>query len=638
MRILHLSDLHFTSRSRTVDSGYLIDSHNSQLKATVLADFLIANKSRLNASTVVITGDITDSGDASDYAIAREFLTRLRDAGFDVNAVPGNHDYCKEGTLWFETAASAGERRERFRQSVCSRPYPEVVDRGVEGCIVLLDSMHGELEDWENSDSWAQGRLGRDQLQRLRQIVQAFQPRRPADQIVVCLHHSPFHNPHNDQHGCLQDAEELLAILSGKVDGLLFGHTTRDGNLQESFPADQVPGGIPLINCENLEHDAWSPETELLKGSHRMCVGQGHDGRLEVFYVGADSKVYRKGQSGPGGPWSDEAELGGAAVQLCVERNQNGCLELFYLGMDARVHHVRQLTPNGAWGPSQPMGGRWLGEDRIGHEPGPAQLIDAAREAAARHVPEEAQLVCAARNADGRLEAFYVGQDYRILHQVQHGPNGFWGSPAPLEGTARDLCVGQNTDGRLELFSVGTDDRIYHQWQIAPDGAWSNRERLGGKALQMCVARDARGLLELFYVGTNSRLYRNAQATGGGWEGEQALGGFAKQICIGQNTDGSLEVFYVGTNTSIYHNRERAPGKGWTGEQSLRGFVVAGRQLCVAQNTDGRLEVLYVGTNFHGYHIWQTLPNEAYPVTVVDTATSQLTVVLAGETAGNHRQ
>jgi len=94
MRIIHISDPHFTDSSRTLDAGYIIDSQNSKLRSSVLSNYLINNKSHLRASKVVITGDLTDSGDKRDYLIAKAFVDKLKNNGFEVYSIPGNHDYC----------------------------------------------------------------------------------------------------------------------------------------------------------------------------------------------------------------------------------------------------------------------------------------------------------------------------------------------------------------------------------------------------------------------------------------------------------------------------------------------------------------------------------------------------------------
>jgi hypothetical protein len=104
MNIVHISDLHFTASGHTLDwtsNPFLHDSQNSQEKATRIASWIVANHDRLGTNIVILTGDLTDSGDEEDYAIVESFLGSLQSAGLSVFVIPGNHDYCKEGNLVF---------------------------------------------------------------------------------------------------------------------------------------------------------------------------------------------------------------------------------------------------------------------------------------------------------------------------------------------------------------------------------------------------------------------------------------------------------------------------------------------------------------------------------------------------------
>ena len=86
------------------------------------------------------------------------------------------------------------------------------------------------------------------------------------------------------------------------------------------------------------------------------------------------------------------------------------------------------------------------------------------------------------------------------------------------------------------------------------------------------------------------------------------------------NLDGRLEVFYIGTNSFIYHNWQVNEGDTWAGEETLRGLAATARQMSPGRYPDGRLDLFYVGDNFRLYHISQTLPNDSYPVTLIDAA------------------
>src|SRR5215471_11606601 len=92
LSIIHISDLHCTASSHTmgqIDNGILHrDFQNSALKLDRIAAFILSNRQTLGSNTLIITGDLTDSGDADDYQHGiLQFITRLRSAGFAVHSV-----------------------------------------------------------------------------------------------------------------------------------------------------------------------------------------------------------------------------------------------------------------------------------------------------------------------------------------------------------------------------------------------------------------------------------------------------------------------------------------------------------------------------------------------------------------------
>ena len=87
--LLHLSDIHIRDDDNTVTR------RTSALAATVRSE-----TAPLKACFIALTGDIAFSGRDSEYAIAQEFLTLLKDkiaadhteATVEYLVVPGNHD------------------------------------------------------------------------------------------------------------------------------------------------------------------------------------------------------------------------------------------------------------------------------------------------------------------------------------------------------------------------------------------------------------------------------------------------------------------------------------------------------------------------------------------------------------------
>jgi 3',5'-cyclic AMP phosphodiesterase CpdA len=183
--------------------------------------------------------------------------------------------------------ATSDERRRRFHDSLAQgQSYPRAIEirseDGVLSVVILLDSMQGQV-DHPCTDLLAQGRLGSAQLDALERMLTTYEgsARRGGGKIVVCLHHSPLETAdegdkwgivlHGDKGG-LHDAREFLELISGRVDGVLFGHTTPTGTRQQPRPSEfQADNGdalalvdrirscervykVGVVNCVNLEH------------------------------------------------------------------------------------------------------------------------------------------------------------------------------------------------------------------------------------------------------------------------------------------------------------------------------------------------------------------------------------------------
>jgi 3',5'-cyclic AMP phosphodiesterase CpdA len=360
-RVIHISDLHVTNLRHTWDwddQGPVRDNQDSRAKIKNIFTFLAGAKTRsqLGTNIVIITGDLTDRGDSKGYSIIKKnFIRRLRYKGFQVFAVPGNHDYCWEGVLIFGrvfkgitgkrrsalgalqrqallgylakkipgfeefpveyreqliTRIRSGEpaffesnntRRQRFIDQITPEykqapKYPHVVPLE-NGYLVLLDSLQGELDE-ANSDWWAQGRLGDSQLSALEAwLGDHEEEREQGKKIIVCLHHSPFEE--KDSH-YLGDSARFLRIIHDNIDCLLFGHLTPPGVFQQPRPTGEdgdfheKDTGIPLINCENLE------KMNYVKGKDSKKVHLTYP--VTVLDLGSYERlVYQTDGSGPEG-------------------------------------------------------------------------------------------------------------------------------------------------------------------------------------------------------------------------------------------------------------------------------------------------------------------------------------------------
>ena len=148
-------------------------------------------------------------------------LEKLKNAGYQVLVVPGNHDY---GTGVLGHNRYVGHFKQVFfgDQSV-TYPKLDIIDKIA---FIGLDSMAEELHWYDRL--FAQGELGDDQLARLETIFKDSKVIACKNRVVY-LHHHPF-DP-LPFHG-LKDSDKLGAVLQnhGKIAALLYGHNHEGKN------------------------------------------------------------------------------------------------------------------------------------------------------------------------------------------------------------------------------------------------------------------------------------------------------------------------------------------------------------------------------------------------------------------------
>ena len=324
------------------------------------------------------------------------------------------------------------------------------------------------------------------------------------------------------------------------------------------------------------------------------AVAQNADGRLEVFMVGSDGRLYHMfqrslGEPGWAGSWYGSwvmswYTLGGGRQWLgcdpAVAQNADGRLEVFIVGLDPnsldnrhteRLYHIWQTAPN----QKTASLGEWSADTVPPVQLG-TQMIPGAKWSRRRR-PSVAQ------NADGRLEVFMVGLDNQLWHMWQTSKNNSsqWSdSWVPLGGPLLgDPVIAQNADGRLEVFKVDANDNyLYHRWQTAPNSSsqWSDGwTPLGGPfppRKRPAVSQNADGRLEVFMVGSDGRLYSITQTSKNNssqWSTAVPFEGMqwplSSNPAVAQNADGRLEVFMVGLDGQLWHIQQTAPNGGWVG-------------------------------------------------------------------------
>ena len=194
-RLIHLSDLHF-------------GAHDPVLVTAV--------ERRLDEEApdlVVISGDFTQRARTEQFEQAGAFLMRIRDAGHDVLAVPGNHDVPLYDVL--RRFLSPLTRYQRFiDDSLC--PFIEI-----NGAAVLGINTARSL-------TFKNGHVSHKQMQFIRDTFAKANVNQPR---ILVTHHPLFALPVGDgpELGHVMDDQQLAleAIANAGVDLLLAGHNHR---------------------------------------------------------------------------------------------------------------------------------------------------------------------------------------------------------------------------------------------------------------------------------------------------------------------------------------------------------------------------------------------------------------------------
>ncbi|MCD4781756.1 MAG: metallophosphoesterase [Candidatus Omnitrophica bacterium] len=207
-KIIHMSDWHIGYRAFDKRMDVVIDN------------LIIEKGDRAGQYVIVITGDLVNNARQENcFQTVKRGLDQLDEAGFKhILVVPGNHDY---GT------GNKGSKKfvEIFQQTFFGReidfPKKDIID---DVAFLGLDSMSAEL-NWYD-DIFAEGEIGKHQLQVLEQLLHAKDVNKCRKRIIY-LHHHPFKwRPFHQ----LKDSRKLKKILTQamaggiSIDALLFGH------------------------------------------------------------------------------------------------------------------------------------------------------------------------------------------------------------------------------------------------------------------------------------------------------------------------------------------------------------------------------------------------------------------------------
>ncbi|KJU82919.1 Metallophosphoesterase domain protein [Candidatus Magnetobacterium bavaricum] len=260
MRFLHLSDLHFHGDA----------SDNTEIMAT-----LAMIKANYPEHYLIITGDIVEHGTEAQYEQAQAALMPFNEKKQRVFIVPGNHDFGTKGFLYSQ------EKARRFDEMLAiplkqggtfkgdNIPVVNIVKDTTD--TVMLIGLDSNLETDTPVDI-ACGEIGEGQRKALDTILSMKTP--PNMRKILFFHHhllylhitldriknsitSVFSDPTDILRGIedlfangamkLKDADELIKIISNRVDVVLFGHKHVSGMWPDAAKGNEQQAGIPYV-------------------------------------------------------------------------------------------------------------------------------------------------------------------------------------------------------------------------------------------------------------------------------------------------------------------------------------------------------------------------------------------------------
>ena len=374
-------------------------------------------------------------------------------------------------------------------------------------------------------------------------------------------------------------------------------------DLLASTGTAQPPGSLPIGPLPNLHAaiDTFGVSPIPVGGSSwpsfggailtSPAIASNADGRIEVFALGIDSRIWHLWQTAPSNGWSAWASLGGPSMQgrPAAITNPDGRIEVFARGTDNALWHVWQNGPDAGWSAWASLGGAFASDPGVVlNRDGRAEVFLLDREGTLWHNWREglgwaifgwrsldgslSGTPCAALDARGRVTVFARSAlTGALLFRQQDSPGGSnWLPWGDLGGVVPDRqMVVANADGRLELFIRGTDGQLSHQWQTAPAGPWSGWSPMGGTlapdTVPGAVLNPVSGRIEVMVPFVDHTAWGIKEIPGApGWSTWTNHGGSVTDIVIGANADGRLEALARGTDRSLEHIWQLSVDGAWS--------------------------------------------------------------------------
>lgn len=249
VRLGHISDLHLADRARYPRNGFTArdcDRHSPRVARKLLAALREEKVDHL-----LVTGDLTLSGEPSEFARAAELLAPFAREG-KLTVLPGNHDvWTHEAAGTFRFLRTLGPDGKGMKK--LHAVYPLRVELSPEVVLIALDSArYGEPP--QESPGW----LGSEQLAQAREMArEAIQA---GQAVVLALHHHLVIPPERVPSDAklarmpLYDADKVVRLCAElSLAAVLHGH--RHAAFRVDLPGPSRPTPVICAGSGSRVHD-----------------------------------------------------------------------------------------------------------------------------------------------------------------------------------------------------------------------------------------------------------------------------------------------------------------------------------------------------------------------------------------------
>jgi 3',5'-cyclic AMP phosphodiesterase CpdA len=280
--IAHLSDIHF--------GGYADLAQIESLEAVLPT---------LEASAVVISGDLSQRARHGEFQAAHGFVQRLRTTT-PLLVVPGNHDI----EWWRSPLGLAGERRKYAKYSRYFgelRPVLEIPGAIIAGALSSYGVAFGSLT-WNLRDIAVKGHLPQAETDRVTAIFAAAPP---GVARILTFHHNVLPGGLSRRMGLARWRSAYRRLLATGADVILCGHDHQEGAGQiegavavstSGTHSSRVRGGRPSVfnlvrvdeRAVHIQHFRWESAGKEFRRGDTFSFARAGPPKVAVSIAGGD--------------------------------------------------------------------------------------------------------------------------------------------------------------------------------------------------------------------------------------------------------------------------------------------------------------------------------------------------------------